>query len=82
VPATLDERKSLDRYWPIGIVDIFTERDGLVFQRGDQELCGIKFQHVDRRQRVAHFVHIMDSALIAAALPYSSNNSIAESWGE
>lgn len=70
IPATLDQLEGLYRYWPMGIVDIFTERDGLVFQRGDQELFGIKFQHVDRPERDAHFVHIMDCALIASALPY------------
>jgi len=37
VPATPEQLEGLCRYWPMGIVDIFTERDGLVFQRGDQE---------------------------------------------
>ena len=53
-----------------GVTDIFTERDGLVFQRGDQELFGVKFQHVDRPEHLAHFVHLTDCALVALALPY------------
>jgi hypothetical protein len=70
VPATLDQLDGLYRYWPMGIVDIFAERDGLVFQRGDQELYGVKFQHVDRPEPLAHFVHLSDCALVASALPY------------
>ena len=70
VPATLEELDGLYRYWPMGITDISTKRDGLVFQRGAEELIGIKFQHVDRPVPLALTVHVMDCALVASALPY------------
>jgi hypothetical protein len=40
------------------------------FQRGDQELFGVKFQHLDRPENLANFVHLTDRALVASALPY------------
>ena len=49
-----------------------------MFQRGAEELIGIKFQHVDRPVPLALTVHVMDCALVASALPYTSNTSTVE----
>ena len=41
IPATSEQLRGIDRYWPIELVDALGNI-GLVFQHGDQEIHGIK----------------------------------------
>jgi hypothetical protein len=70
--ATDDELRPIERLWPMGLLpsNETPPRYGLVFQRGEQEMYGIKFQPVDLAHKDAVMLHFMSRALVAAALPF------------
>jgi len=71
VPVTIDQIKAVATYWPMEVIsspDIPAEY-GLVFQRGEKEVHGIKMQTVDMEAPDARTFHFVNRALIASALP-------------
>jgi hypothetical protein len=72
VPATVDQLRGVARYWPMELVTDPKSpgQYGLVFQRGEQELHGIKLQPPDTDEADAKTFHHVNRALIAAALPF------------
>lgn len=72
IPATVDQLRGVARYWPMELVGAIDETGsfGLVFQKGDQEVFGIKLQPPDTSEQDAKLLHHMNRALIAAALPH------------
>jgi len=72
VPAKIDQLRDIARYWPMELVanPDSTGHFGLVFQRGDQEVHGIKLQPADAPEADARTFHHTNRALIATALPY------------
>jgi hypothetical protein len=70
VAATVDHIKAIACYWPMEIVTgQGPARYGLVFQRGEKEVHGIKLQPADTEEADARFFYVMHRSLIAAALP-------------
>jgi hypothetical protein len=71
-PATIDQLRGIARYWPMGLLRSPDTSGpfGLVFQRGAEEVHGIKLQPVDVTESKASIVHHVNRAVIAAALPY------------
>ena len=72
VPATTEQLRGVDNYWPMGL---FKRPDaqghyGLVFQCGDQEVWGIKAQLAEVSEEDAGAVHHLQRILVATALPY------------
>lgn len=72
VPATVAHLRGIARYWPMELIKIpqAADRFGLVFQRGAQEVHGIKLQPVDLPEAHARTVHHVNRAVIASALPH------------
>ena len=72
IPATIDQLRGIARYWPMELV---ARPDapgcfGLVFQRGGEEVHGIKMQPADIAEADAKTIHSMNRVSIASALPY------------
>jgi hypothetical protein len=75
VPATIDDLRSIARYWPW---EVFRDDEasgsyggyGLVFQHGTEEIHGVKLQppDIDAEEAKMHFY--FNRALIASALPH------------
>jgi hypothetical protein len=72
ISPTLDQISRIARYWPTGLLERpdAPGRFRLVFQRGDREQYGLKFQPVDMAATHAKAIHHMHCCSIAAALPY------------
>jgi len=72
VPVKNDQLGDMARYWPMGLVEIpdTPGQFGLVFQRGDQEVHGIKLQPPDMAEEDATFLQNVNRALIASALKH------------
>ena len=72
IPATIDQLRGIVRYWPMGLVASpdAPGRFGMVFQRGEQEVHGVKMQPADVAETDAKTIHYANRALIASALPY------------
>ncbi len=71
VPISNDQVSDIQRYWPM---EVLAHRAtpgpvGLVFQRGDQEVHGVKLQPVDMTEKQAKSLHYINRIRIAAALP-------------
>lgn len=71
IPATIDQVRCIARYWPMELIESPDSpgRYGLVFQRGDEEVHGIKMQPADVAEADAKLIHHVNRALVAAALP-------------
>jgi len=71
VPADIDRIRAVAGYWPMPIVSGSgaPAEFGLVFQRGEEEVHGIKLQPADMHEQDARTMHFVNRALIASALP-------------
>ena len=70
--AEVEQVRDIARYWPMELVvnPGCPGQFGLVFQRGDREVHGIKLQPADTAEADAKTFHHINRVLIAAALPY------------
>lgn len=71
VAATIDQLRGIARYWPMALIQYaeMPVQYGLVFQRGEEEICGVKMQPPDVAEPKARVAHHANRALIAAAIP-------------
>jgi hypothetical protein len=69
-PPTPEQIQAVSRYAPMGLRKVTKTSDdyGLVFQTGNQELVGLKFQQIDFGAEHAPAVHLLNRMLVAAAL--------------
>jgi len=72
VTASPDQLRGVARYWPMELITTTEdpERFALVFQRGEQEIVGIRLQPPDVPESAAILIHHRNRILIAAALPH------------
>src|SRR4030095_12748508 len=71
IPAGKDDLRGIARYWSMGFL---SHRDrpghyGLIFQRGDEEVHGVKLQFMELNEKDALIMQWLNRCVIAAALP-------------
>lgn len=71
IPVTIEDLRGVTRCWPMELIANPDTADhfGIVFQRGDEEVYGVKMQPPDVAEADARVAFHMNRALLATALP-------------